>query len=152
MTRLATGCAVLLLLGLLAACNDEAAPPADDPLVVTLVAGGATVSADAPVELTITITNNGDEILEWGSGSSSCRLFARVTVDGADHPVPAFEICTADMVTYTLDPGASDTQTKTWDGTIGRDGEPEPLPVGTYEIHGLGGETTSEHVTIEVVR
>ena len=77
-------------LGLFGACRDDATDVAqEEPLAVTITASGTTVASDAPVTLTITIENTGDTALEWGSGSSTCRLFAGVTVDGEAFAVPA---------------------------------------------------------------
>ena len=153
MKYLITGLALMLLLCSVSACEeDDPGKVQEDPLVVTITASAPTVSADAPVSLTITIENTGDTRLEWGSGSSACRLFARVVVDDQEYAVPWDEVCTADMVTYALEPGATDTQTKTWDGSIGRDGGSVDLPAGSYEVHGAGGKLTSAPVTLEVVR
>ena len=129
--------------------SDNAASPASRltvvirPLETLLTPGGE-------VNVTVTIWNGGEQEVIWGSGSSHCRLTLLVLLDGEYLPAGPPRMCTMDLVQHRLAPGEDYTETFRWDGTVLRDGEPQELSPGEYELYGLGGETRSDRVFMRV--
>ena len=100
--------------------------------------------------IVVTLKNGSDEDELWGSGSSRCRLSLMVVAGEEHYPAGPPRACTMDMVQYHLNAGAEYSETLAWDGTVFRDGRPEMLSPGEYEVYGQGGETRSDSVLISL--
>ncbi|MEX0692721.1 MAG: hypothetical protein WEC54_03760 [Gemmatimonadales bacterium] len=142
------------LLALLAVCAAPAcgATLGPDTLSVTLSISSPTFPADGPFGITVTAVNQSSRRVQWGEGSSGCQLDAVIRVDGRDYSVLATRVCTADFGPHALEPGASRTETWTWEGEylVGDDGL-APVPPGTYEFRGRAGHSaTSTPVLVTV--
>ena len=86
-----------------------------------------------------------------GFGSSSCRLFAVVRVEGGDLPVVPDRICTDDYGPQDLAAGESRVESFLWHGSVYRDDGTEQLEPGTYRVHGKAGPFVGHaFVTIEI--
>lgn len=135
----------LVLLGaclLVAGCG-SGSDDGGTSIEVDLVAASDTVSAADGLWLVASVENAGDERVEFGPGSSSCRValhFARVP---GGEPAGVVRACTADWVEWFLDPGDSIDEPAVLDLSNVRP--------GTYRVHGsLGDRAESEPIVVVI--
>ena len=142
---------LLLAAFLIAACApDEEPTNAPRPaLDVTITASATTVSRDAPIRIEVTASNRGDALVRWGAGSSSCQLGLRIESETSGQDVSLAVPCTMDMVDHELAPGASRSESWTWNATAGL-GSEEPVPPGRYRLVGFAGESESDALMVRV--
>ena len=131
----------------LAACS--AVLGSDIGVVVALATSTATIPQQGTLTITVTATNESDEPLVWGQGSSSCQLGAVVRDGGEEHPI-GDRVCTADYGPQGLGPGASRTEQWEWDGTYRSGAATVILPPGSYAIRGTAGDVHSPALTVTV--
>jgi len=133
----ATASSRLVIVGLvwaLAACETPSEPSAGT-LHVTAVSDAAVATPSQPALVQVTATNTGSGAVSWGPGSSICRLALMVRNEGAWHVVPRGP-CTADVVTYVLQPGESRTETIAFDGQYNTAAGTVTLRAGSFELRG----------------
>ena len=150
-TRMHLATVLICAVSVAAGCGSNTCEPNRLPdLVVTLEASSLTVSPQNPVNLTVRIKNNSDEQLIWGSGSSTCRLWAVVLVEGHELLTVPMPFCTCDFVNYHIEPGETDTQVDVWNGQVWDQGIID-LPAGEYGVVGVAGKLRSEPISIRVL-
>jgi hypothetical protein len=110
-----------------------------ESLYLVAVAENGAATPEQPAVIEVTVTNEGNRRVTYGSGSSTCQLHLLVRVDGADRFAATERICTADHRTYTLEPGASRMETLEWDGRAWIGDEAVHLEPGEYEVRGAAG-------------
>jgi hypothetical protein len=112
---------------------------APESLHVVAVAENAVATPERPAVIAVTVTNEGNRRVTYGSGSSTCQLHLLVRVDGLHRFAATERICTADHRTHTLEPGASRMETLEWDGRAWIGNEAVQLEPGDYEVRGAAG-------------
>lgn len=109
-----------------------------EELRLSLDVSDTRVRPDAPIALTITAANTGDEVVTWGEGSSSCQLSAIVFVGTDEFPID-LRMCTADVVPQELAPDGTRTESWEWRGELLVQGRVDTLPRGEYRIQAVAG-------------
>lgn len=121
-----------------------------ETLELTLRVSSTTVRPDAPITVTVTATNHGDERVVWGQGSSSCQLAAVVAVGTDLFPID-IRACTEDLGPQGLDPNERRVEQWSWNGEILVENRLDTLPPGDYRIWATAGTVAqSNYKTIAV--
>jgi hypothetical protein len=123
---------------------------AGDEIVVTVAVEPASLAPGDTVTITVLAENAGQKTIEFGRGSSSCRLSAVVRIDDMDYAVYAPRACLKDLVPWTLAPGESRTESWPWAGALAAVDTMYLLPPGTYELLGAAGPFLSAGTAIEI--
>lgn len=144
---MATIAAILLVLPL-TGCIDLLS---GNDLELTLDVSSTTVRPDAPITLTVTATNESDERIVWGQGSSSCQLSAVVAVGTDLFPID-IRACTDDLAPQGLDPKESRDEAWPWNGEIIVQNTLDTLPPGDYRIWATAGEVARSNLKTITVR
>jgi len=121
---------------LVAACSSQdGSGPVPEPqgVEVTLTSSSDVASQSSPLTVTVTVTNHGTEKTSYGQGSSSCRTTLVVRVNDSDQGASEPRMCTADIMTYELNPGESYSEDWEWGGAYYTD-RLVPLEPGGYEL------------------
>jgi hypothetical protein len=111
--------------------------PKED-LQISLDVSDTRVRPDAPITLTVTAKNTGDEVMAWGDGSSSCQLGAVVQVGTEEFSID-LRACTMDLVPQELAPGENRVEEWVWRGELLVQGRVDTLPRGEYRIQAMAG-------------
>jgi hypothetical protein len=110
-----------------------------ESLHAVAVAEIVVATPERPAVIEITVTNEGNRRATYGSGSSTCQLHLLVRVEGVDRFAATERMCTADHRTYTLEPGASRSETLAWDGRAWIGNAAVQLEPGEFEVRGAAG-------------
>ncbi len=125
-------------------------PLPKEGLRISLDVSDTRLRPDAPITLTITANNTGDEVIAWGEGSSSCQLSAVVLIDTDQFPID-LRVCTMDLVPQELAAGETRTESWAWHGEFLVQGALDTLPHGEYRIQATAGNAARSNVrTIRV--
>lgn len=125
-------------------------PHPEEGLRISLDVSDTRLGPDAPITLTITATNKGDEVFAWGEGSSSCQLSAVVLIDTDQFPID-LRMCTMDLVPQELAAGETRTESWVWHGEFLVQGALDTLPHGEYRIQATAGSAAQSNLrTIRV--
>ena len=146
---------LILLISVLVigACGDDSVtpPPEDESLNIAIAAEPISFSPGSDVAITVEVENPMESRVEFGMGSSSCQFLAVIRYGEEDRGMPVSRVCTADMATWSIDPGERRSENWIWKGEVVVDGVVEQLPPGVYELRGVAGKFKGLPVTIEVV-
>jgi len=143
---------VLVALGsaVLGLCLCALAGAAPNEVAVFVTIRPDTIAYGEGITITIDAQNSGDSPIEYGRGSSSCRLGAVVRVNDTDVPVSVHRACLKDLRPWILAPGERRQERLFWTGVVAAPDTTYPLRPGTYELRGAAGPFLSAPVEIEV--
>jgi hypothetical protein len=139
---------IALGLAILGLCAQAGAAPGE--IVVFVTVEPETFALGETVIITVKAQNIGGSPIEYGRGSSSCRLGAVVRVNDADLPVPDPRACLRDLGPWILAPGERRRERLLWTGAVAATDTTYQLPPGTYELRGAAGFFLSEPVEVEI--
>lgn len=137
----------LAILGL-GLCTQAGAAPGE--IVVFVTVEPETFTLGETVIITVKAQNRGGSPIEYGRGSSSCRLGAVVRVNDTDVPVSVHRGCLRDLRPWILAPGERRQERLLWTVAVAAPDTTYELHPGTYELRGAAGPFLSAPVEIEV--
>mgnify|MGYP001152457493 CR=1 FL=1 len=137
----------LAILGLFRCAQASAAP---HEIAVFVTVQPETLAYGDKVTITVEARNSGDSPIEYGRGSSSCRLDAVVRVNDIDVPASVHRACLKDLGPWILAPGERRRERLFWTGAVAAPDTTYRLQPNTYELRGAAGPFLSEPVEVEV--
>ena len=142
------------------ACDEESVSPEPEPepietpedsVFVSISAEPTTLTLGESITITVSVENQSDSRVNWGSGSSTCRLHSVVVIGEEALYMDDHRYCSMDVMPYFLGPGEARTEQWNWRGSIWARKNIRELPPGEYDVLGQAGSRFSPAINIEIV-